>query len=942
MLERTTRSYFEDILSKDLTYLERQDFITLENKRNERRKLRNSNSLPKTDDVCCSSDERIMTRKTRTRRPRIPALQSGYCAVCNIPYNNVEDHIQSKKHLKLIGEDANYIALNGSLNGFLHTSSIPFLNLNGIDAIGVHETSLEDFSPKYRRRNMPRTRAASVMCDRVVKPSPLSPTGSDSTGHHLRSRRNINYMTPPLDDDSSQEDPDINLSDKPEIAPIHHEYKEYRELRSSTRALAKLTEQVSDNHEEVWNSGRPKRACIKQKRISADERLVVDNKTYYKVEVLSSKLRSSTHHAKEQDNSRRHRSHSPKREEEEKDKGLIVKFKKLRNSELVQLNNEATNFLFPKKDDESSDEDEDIDTDGANTTVSSIGKDESTLLLSSDTEDSVKSPKKFKVEDDASMDSTCSETKGKKRRRTHAEAFIMDNQKYYKFEMPGSRLRYHGTYLSSVAKSPKHNGDYTPKVEKVEKLEEPEEKPMKSGKNAKVQLNNYKFAFEKIPQNAPWYNTFQRQDRGQQSYSFFSDEYFWDPLILPYQMPSIAPLDPKVCMNHYSEVMKCICEPASEPESCCSTPEPSVTASTPSMYEPDLDEDSKMSATTISSTCSLDEIKPVEKRKRGRPRLALQQQRGSGKNPRKSPRQHASTLAILSSLIQQRRRRSRNKVLDELGQSLPTIPEEGGSTTQDRQNIPQQPQVKAKIPFGRFKPKIDYFSIARQIDNELDTALDGNLEEYELEVAEENTVDFHHSKMNVKDILRLYEEGKSKEDERSCRRFFNGTPGRKPGRRKKKNKTGWPNKNRRLAKKGQEKEKEDDNDDSTIDSMSVNMDSDEEICEDDANSTDSIKKVNLKDSANVSDQALSENKEENCDVDRVDKIDLNDKVLTNKVTNSTDFQPYVCVQKLDSDKLLNKQSIVPKRTNRRQRRMPGSPKSPRILRKPRGRWYRER
>lgn len=40
--------------------------------------------------------------------------------------------------------------------------------------------------------------------------------------------------------------------------------------------------------------------------------------------------------------------------------------------------------------------------------------------------------------DDGSMDSTCSESK-KKRRRTHAEAFIMDNQKYYKFETPGSR-----------------------------------------------------------------------------------------------------------------------------------------------------------------------------------------------------------------------------------------------------------------------------------------------------------------------------------------------------------------------------------------------------------------------------------------------------------------------------------------------------------------------
>lgn len=41
---------------------------------------------------------------------------------------------------------------------------------------GVHDNSLDDFSTKYRRRAMPKTRAASVACEQV-KPSPLSPTG---------------------------------------------------------------------------------------------------------------------------------------------------------------------------------------------------------------------------------------------------------------------------------------------------------------------------------------------------------------------------------------------------------------------------------------------------------------------------------------------------------------------------------------------------------------------------------------------------------------------------------------------------------------------------------------------------------------------------------------------------------------------------------------------
>lgn len=50
------------------------------------------------------------------------------------------------------------------------------------------------------------------------------------------------------------------------------------------------------------------------------------------------------------------------------DKGLIVKFHRIRNSELTHLNNEAENFLFPKKEESS---DDDVDADGPNTTASS-------------------------------------------------------------------------------------------------------------------------------------------------------------------------------------------------------------------------------------------------------------------------------------------------------------------------------------------------------------------------------------------------------------------------------------------------------------------------------------------------------------------------------------------------------------------------------------------
>lgn len=70
------------------------------------------------------------------------------------------------------------------------------------------------------RSKMPRTREKSAY-DKV-KYRPMSPVESDS-GHHLRSRKNINYMPPLSEDDSLLEEPVV---------------KEYREPRSSSRLLA--------------------------------------------------------------------------------------------------------------------------------------------------------------------------------------------------------------------------------------------------------------------------------------------------------------------------------------------------------------------------------------------------------------------------------------------------------------------------------------------------------------------------------------------------------------------------------------------------------------------------------------------------------------------------------------------------------------------------------
>jgi hypothetical protein len=231
-----------------------------------------------------------------------------------------------------------------------------------------------------------------------------------------------------------------------------------------------------------------------------------------------------------------------------------------------------------------------------------------------------------------------------------------------------------------------------------------------------------------------------------------------------------------------------------------------------------------------------------------------------------------------------------------------------------------------------------------------------------VDVENDEEIEFK-GQMGIEDILSVYENNKDNAINTS-KKVVNAKPGRKPGKRKK-NRTGWPlSRSRRLRRDHAVKE----DDDSTVDSYSVNADSD--ACED-TNSTDSIKKKesvaklnsennNHNDQSSLGDVNIEDT---NCDLNNADRVGKNenksddvnsDKVLTNKVNNSDGFnidmhyQPYVRVQKLDKNNIDNKnepaakRSNSPKRTNRGQRRMPASPKSPRMLRRPRGRWYRER
>lgn len=126
----------------------------------------------------------------------------------------------------------------------------------------------------------------------------------------------------------------------------------------------------------------------------------------------------------------------------------------------------------------------------------------------------------------------------------------------------------------------------------------------------------------------------------------FSD--YNKPFLLPYQLPPLPPLDPKVCIAEYKLQQK-LTEPAST-----SRAQEQNNASSEHESNAIVTEDSKASTST-SEDIKLELLNMIKNPRRSS-KLKKRRYVVPGRNPRKSPRQHASTLAILSSLVHRKRK----------------------------------------------------------------------------------------------------------------------------------------------------------------------------------------------------------------------------------------------------------------------------------------------
>ncbi|XP_046688208.1 uncharacterized protein LOC124373943 [Homalodisca vitripennis] len=449
-------------------------------------------------------------------------------------------------------------------------------------------------------------------------------------------------VRPPSDDlndaeksrlqDSTDEDEDTrervtgkkceNAKTKPEMLKKVSLKKKFRK-KSLPREVANL--RFSDSRKKV-----------QKKRLSVEEKLIEDNRTYYKVEVLNSKLRSTGYYisqsqrelelskANGNDGCVTQNSTEPAKTEvkSEEKEPVVVRFKKVRQTELSLLSDEAESFMFG----EPSRRESSVSTESSE-------EDDEISLKESDDHDRIKYKKE--VLDESSLGScsiASSSTSSRRKRKSPEESFLQDNAEYYKFEATGSRLRFHGNLFPPTpipeckkgieeisAKQESSNDSKLGNSLKV-KLDESDFEPENIIDEEKIpcdgstnSYNDLEFSFESAPKHESWYQTFKRQDECSE---FYYPRYTNYPkVLLPYEYPN--------------SVMRRI----------------------------------KMAA-----------IREKPK-KRGRKQKKVQQLIVDDK-PRKSPRCHASTLAIMSSLMRRRPRDSPDKKSELLSSELSLVPSE--------------------------------------------------------------------------------------------------------------------------------------------------------------------------------------------------------------------------------------------------------------------------
>ncbi|CAH0383855.1 unnamed protein product, partial [Bemisia tabaci] len=355
-----------------------------------------------------------------------------------------------------------------------------------------------------------------------------------------------------------------------------------RSQRSNWGLLSTAENQSINNCNEPKAKQISKRNETKVKRLSGEEKLLEDNKSYYKVEVLHSKLRSAGSVTNDSDTESHDRTKDNKSSVDDKEP-IVVRLHKVRRTELNLLSNEAENFMFgePKRPlSETSSEDE-------NDSPHENG----------DCKDNVK----------REISKSFNRRKKYSKRRTHAEAFIHDNLDYYKFEISDSRLRINSSHADGCKdeiKKEYDNDGFDSKQHFNQNCKNIKDEKKDCDRIPTIQDDDFRkitFSFEVDRDSELWLKPFIRQHNLEED-SYPPDIYSYDSKVLPFEKPK-----------------------------------------------------NKVSKVKFANSSPIQKVLPSRNglKCRGKKSVLIH----DDGRPRKSPRCHASTLAILSTVTNRRRPR---------------------------------------------------------------------------------------------------------------------------------------------------------------------------------------------------------------------------------------------------------------------------------------------
>ncbi|XP_035439819.2 uncharacterized protein LOC118269049 isoform X2 [Spodoptera frugiperda] len=466
-----------------------------------------------------------------------------------------------------------------------------------------------------------------------------------------------------------------------------------------------------------------------------------EDRQYYKVVGVSTKLRSSGGFSnKRKDSSPSCNGTKP----------LVVKFRKVRRSELSVLSDEAEQFMFPKR----------------ASSTSSTSSDDDDKELSSRRKTTPPPPpppverrrqaRPLALKEESSEEDSWPEDNRRRKKRTPAVTKRARRVpcKAQSTEPPPEPPEVVEQIVPAEPPAPP-DGEVSPL------REEPVERCMK-WEDGKLKytpaVEQLEFAFESVPHSEPWFETFKRQDEDKvlvKNIPQYFALYSKSPK-LPYEIGQLPPLKPNCC-------------PLSDLVKREEKPGPSRSYGTRGMKKQKI-------------------------RKRTAALLALEG------HPRKSPREHASTLAILGSagLVHRRRHADDNKS---------TASEDTISDTHSNPKV--DPVIsetqEASERLQQFLSEV--FEDAAEYDVS-DEVMDGE----PAVTTSTNMLDVSSMMSECENCDLIRNEIKEAADRPKGRR----------GKFKKKNRTGWPNKKKQTKKSSRTSSVESENKvDSSLDRSSA-------------------------------------------------------------------------------------------------------------------------